>query len=241
MSYKDITGIALLFVYYAAAASSIALLSTLLKIPKEVIRKAYHIMSSLSVFLLLLGFENWYSAVIGLVALCIAAYLVLLVSQYIPILRVMTIGRKSSPKEVMGQSLYFHISLVGLIIVFWGLMGPESRYHAAIGIVAWGFGDASAAVFGRRFGRRKYSHPLFDSDKTLEGTYAMIAFSFVAIFATLSLMLTMPLIIRLLISFVLACVGAVAEAISRKGLDTLTVPFTVAFLSAFLALVVVGG
>ena len=115
-----------------------------------------------------------------------------------------------------------------LIFVFWGLMGRQGQFVIATAVMAWGFGDAAAALVGKAFGRRRVLHVLIEGAKTYEGTAAMILAASLAIFLTLLLYAGKPWYVSLPISLVVAPVCGVVELFSRRGLDTLTVPLATA-------------
>ena len=53
MSRLDWIGVVMFFIYFITGAGSLALISWLMAVPQEVIRKAYHLMACGSVFVLL--------------------------------------------------------------------------------------------------------------------------------------------------------------------------------------------
>ena len=79
--------------------------------------------------------------------------------------------------ELRKQLIYVQLSFALLILIFWGVLGVDWRYVAAVAIMGWGFGDAAAALIGKAFGRRRVFHYLVDLGKTYEGTAAVIAFA----------------------------------------------------------------
>lgn len=42
-----------------------------------------------------------------------------------------------------------------LMAVFWGIFGEVHKYIAIAAIMAWGPGDAAAAIVGKKWGRHK--------------------------------------------------------------------------------------
>lgn len=90
----------------------------------------------------------------------------------------------------------------------------------------WGFGDASAALVGKRFGRHKVHLPLVDHNKTWEGSGAMFAVSLVVGFCQMGF--TLPMILS-------ALVGTYVELITHGGYDTITVPLAIAAVLLLLA------
>lgn len=94
---------------------------------------------------------------------------------------------------------------------------------ASVGLVVLGFADPAAAILGRRYGR----HTLVNG-RTLEGTGAFIAVGTVAAFLWLSIAWSFPLTTALLMAFVGATAGGIAELFSRRIDDNLSIPIATA-------------
>ncbi len=106
--------------------------------------------------------------------------------------------------------------------------------HVPAGVVALlvlGLADPAAAVVGRRFGRRKLVH-----GRTLEGTSAFVGVGTLASFAFLSLVHPSLGLGRAAIAAGFGALsGAIAEVVSKRLDDNLTIPLA-AFGAAWLAL-----
>ena len=113
-----------------------------------------------------------------------------------------------------------------MIFVFWGLLGTEWKYIAVVAVMAWGFGDAAAALIGKNFGRRRILHPRIEGTKTMEGTQAMFVTAGLAIFFTFLIYAGQPWLVSLAVALLVAPVCAVVELFSNRGMDTLTVPIS---------------
>jgi phytol kinase len=96
-------------------------------------------------------------------------------------------------------------------------------YIVAAGIFPMAYGDSLAAIFGEYFGRHKYR--VFET-KSLEGSIGMFLGSFVSLtLAFLYFGLLYPFTFNPLIpAFAIACLAAVVEGISPRGLDNVAVP-----------------
>lgn len=227
----NMRGVLFLAVYYIVFSSLIALATRYIKLPRELFRKSYHIMCSLSIFVLIYAFDTWYLAITGIVVLlCVATLLVGLLGR-LSIFERVKIWRKEDINEVLLQIAYFSAAIAILTAVFWGVLGAERRFHVAIGLVAWGFGDTAAAIVGKTYGKRKYKSVIFDPNKTIEGTFGMIVTSFVFVLICMFVLFDVSILESIMSSLLLAVVSGFVEAVSRKGLDTLAVPFAVAALS----------
>lgn len=231
MTAADGIGTALFVAYYVVFAGATALLGRLARLPREVVRKSYHVLCSLSVFGLLVLFDNWYAAAAAVVAVFALGYVAAACLQTAPVLRNFRIDRVAQPGELRSQVLSVTAAFVALLTVFWGVLGPEFKVHAAVGAMVWGVGDAAAAVWGKRFGRRQLRHWAFDRGKTMEGALAMAATAWPAVFLTLTLFGGYPWLTALIAAAVLAAAGSLLETLLRKGLDNLILPVAMAGLS----------
>lgn len=235
----NLQGILWLFAYYIISASAIALTGRLLSLPKELIRKSYHIMVSLSIFLLLQLFTTWQMAMLTTTGLFLTAYFVVWGAERLSFLKPLFINRGTKTSEVRKQIIYISITFAFLISLFWGVLGEGWKPYAALGLVAWGCGDAAAAIFGKKFGKKKFSFAWFDKAKTWEGTTAMVIASAVGIFLVLKLMTNLPLVIILISATLLGMGGGIVELVSKKGSDTLTIPISIALLAVPLNLTLI--
>ncbi|MFW6115950.1 MAG: diacylglycerol/polyprenol kinase family protein [Chloroflexota bacterium] len=230
MVTSDLVGAGLLLAYYLGACF---LLPTLLKlwrwIPTEVVRKLQHIAYSLSIFLLLHLFSEWYVAIAAAFLLVLLAYPALLLVERFSWYRRVFVDRTRGG-ELRKQLLYVQLSFALLIFVFWGLLGMRWHYITAVAVMGWGFGDAAAALVGKAWGRRRFLLPLIEGAKTCEGSLAMTLVACLAFFLTLWLYGGRPWPVSLAVALVAAPFAAAVELFSRKGLDTLTVPLSSACL-----------
>lgn len=238
MSRRDGFALLIYVAYYVGFASLIAALSRCARLSREVIRKSYHIACSLSIFILIRLFDHWYAAAISSAIPFALGVLAILIGRKIPSLAGMRIDRHAGGNELLRQVLSAQTVFVLLVTVCWGVLGPSWKHHAAVGLVAWGFGDAFAAIVGRRFGKRKVACPAFDTNKTVEGSSAGAVAAFLAIFVTLWLLSGLPWYATIGVSAALAVVTSLLELVSKKGLDNLLIPLGVAVSSASLHLIV---
>jgi phytol kinase len=231
MALSDFTGAGILFAYYVLVCG---LLPTLFKVwtrtPAELIRKFQHVCYSLSVFLLLRLFTTWYVAIAAAFLLVIVAYPLLLSLERSHHYQKLFVARNGRGAELRKQLLYVQLTFALLILVFWGVLGADWRYIVAVAVMAWGFGDAAAALVGKAFGRRRILHDAIEGVKTYEGTGAMIVTAALALFLTLLFFAGYPWYLSLLIAILVAPVCGAVELFSRRGADTITVPLSTAAL-----------
>jgi len=233
---RDLIGAGLLLGYYLVFVFALpTLLKAWASVPTEWVRKLQHVAYSLSIFLLLELFSTWYFAVLAASLLIVLAYPVLMAIERSPGYRALFVDRARHGGELRKQLLYVQVSFALLILVYWGLLGFKWHYVIAVAVMAWGFGDAAAALVGKALGRRQFLHRWIENAKTHEGTIAMVVVAAVALFLTLLFYGGKPWYISLLISLVVAPVCGVVELFSRRGLDTLTVPLLAAPLVLSLA------
>lgn len=226
---NDLLAAIILMGYYLVG---LVLFPTLLKarskLPDEVIRKIQHVAYSLSVFILLRLFSAWYTAVAAAFLLVLLAYPVLFLIEKTSFYKRLFVDRTEHGGELRKQLICVQLSFAVLIFLFWGLLGVKWRYLVVVAVMAWGFGDAAAALVGKFFGKKSIVHRWIEGVKTLEGTAAMIIIAFIAIFVTLLFCSGLSWPVCLLIAFIVAPVSGMVELFSLRGTDTLTVPLATA-------------
>jgi len=132
-------------------------------------------------------------------------------------------------------TVWFPLSFTVLILGLWGMPGGKAALCAGLLALAWG--DAAAALVGRRWGRHRYH--VGDAWRSLEGSTAMLLFSALGIAvagaATTSVTGMPPY------DPGRVAAGAVAatllEAGGRRGFDNFLVPVGTALLLWGLGLV----
>lgn len=220
---QDFSAFLLLAGYYAAFAAALGLLAKPLRLSHELLRKLYHMSCGLSIFILLFAFATWQGAVLGIIALLMAGHVLLLIGGRIPMTSE-RIDRGSGIAEIREHLLLMLLAMVLLLIAFWGMLGSDARYAAAVGFLAWGFGDASASLVGGRFATRRFQSALFDTGKSPLGSTAMMLTVTLTTILVLALMTPLSFGAVLLCAVVVGMAAALTEAVTRRGLDTLTVP-----------------
>jgi len=191
----------------------------------ELTRKVVHIGSG-NVILLAWRFEipSWMG-----IGAAIAAGFIALLSYFVPILpSINGVGRKS-----LG-TFFYAVSIGVLIACFF----PQDPQYAAIGILTMAWGDGMAALIGQNLGRHPYQ--IFGSTKSWEGSLTMATVSYLVCFLIL-LAVEGNLWQTWLIPLLVAIVATSFEAISRLGIDNLTVPIVSGGLSFFLVQFLVHG
>ena len=224
MLHNDLAGIGLYFGFIIAIGLPLVLLKAFVRMPFEVTRKVYHLAITLSIYPLVKVFSAWYMAVLAVFAFAAVVYPVLALVERSAAFQKIAVEREGG--EFKRSLLIVQVSIALLIFVFWGLLGDAYKYIAVVAVMAWGFGDAAAALVGKTFGRRKIRHPRVQGAKTYEGTRAMFATAGVAVFLTLVVYAGQAWQVALPVALLVAPVCAAVELFSTRGMDTLTVPIS---------------
>lgn len=206
--------------YFVVAASSALVLRKLTAVPDEVFRKLLHmiLLGSLAVWVAV--FDTWYLAALTAIIFAVAVYPLLALAERIKGYSRLLTERKSG--EIKQSLLVVFTMFAVVVCVCWGWLGD--RMLALASIHAWGFGDAAAALIGKRFGKHPLQWKKIDGRKSAEGTFAMFAVSFVSVLVLLCLQGRMPWYGICLTALVTALVSAVVELYTPGGMDTITCP-----------------
>ena len=174
----------------------------------EFTRKVIHISVGMWAFGTVLLFEHWYFAIIPPLSFVVLNY----ISYRRDIFKAVETGEKGN----LG-TIYFPISFAIIIYLFW-----ESPHLLAASLMPMTWGDALAAILGRRYGQRKYN--VLGSTRSVEGSLAMFFFSWLSTFLALLLLPPLGWQASLLYSLALAVFATLVEALSPWHVDNLTVP-----------------
>ena len=117
-----------------------------------------------------------------------------------------------------------------LISIFWGGSGREHLYIAIGAIMAWGPGDAVAAIVGKNMGKHKLRGKHIEGTKSVEGSVGMAIAAFVCLLPVLLLMSALPWYVSVIFALVIAPVASITELFTKGGWDTVTVPAVVSLL-----------
>jgi phytol kinase len=222
MTTGDWIGLAASYVY----ASGLLVLAEVIRrwrgYPQDFTRKLVHVGAGMWVFGVLALFDTWYIGVIPFATFIGINYL---------LWRTRFLEAMDAPDSSPG-TVYFALSITLLFIAFWRAGAPDDRgYIAAAGTMAMTWGDALAAIVGRRFGRHRYQ--VAGGTRSYEGSAAMFVAAFIAMLLTVLLVpgsplapLTPPLSLgtALAATLIAALLATVAEGLSPAGTDNLSVP-----------------
>ena len=227
MLSEFMSGFGLFIGYYIIAVLLLLIIRAYLKPPKELFRKLLHMTCVSSVLVLLYAFDTWYLAMYTVIVFALVLYPVIAYTERFPKVMEILIQRKKGEIKLSLLIVFFMMAV--LIAIFWGLMGEQWKFIIIVSVMAWGFGDAAAALVGKAFGRHPINHRWVEGTKTREGTNAMYFVSAIAILICLMIYTSMPWYLCLSGAFLVAPICAIVELVSRNGMDTITVPLATAF------------
>jgi phytol kinase len=173
----------------------------------EFTRKLIHISVGMWAFGTVLLFQHWHFAIIPPLSFVVLNYL----SHRYEIFKSVETGEKGNLGTV-----YFPISFAIIVRLFWT---KPNLLVASLMPMTWG--DALAAILGRRYGQRKYS--VLGTTRSVEGSLAMFLFSWLSTFLALLLLPPLDWQASLLHSLALAVFATLVEALSPWHIDNLTV------------------
>ncbi len=218
------------FILFIIVAVSIAVIIRKKQIlAGEWFRKLLHFICILLLGFLVFLFPTWKSAVIAMAVLVVVVAPVLWFLEKIEGFDSFMTARKSG--ELADSLIITGIMFIIVTVVCAGVFG--SRILVLTSIFAWGPGDAAAALVGKKYGKHKLGKAQL---KSLEGTIAMFAVSFLCVFAGLMVYGKCTILQTIIFAVVTALVASVTELISKGGMDTIICPLSsmVALLSMLL-------
>ncbi len=224
MRQEFLAGFGLLLGYFAVCATGAMVLRRLVALPTEVFRKTLHIILLGSILVLTYGFATWWVAALAAVVFIVLVFPILAALERVTGYSALLTERKHG--EIKRSLVVVFAMFSVLLGVCWGWLGL--RYLVIASVLAWGLGDAAAALVGKRFGRHYIEGRLVEGRKSLEGTLAMFAVSFVTVLVVLLTNGAVCWYGSVPIALLTAGLCAVVELYTRGGMDTLTCPFTAA-------------
>lgn len=220
MLHELCTGFGSILLYYLIAVSLAVPLRKFGNVPHEVFRKLLHSILLGSLLVWTVVFQTWWLAALSALLFAGLLYPFLMFLERFAWISAFLTERK---KGELKSSLLLVFAMYALVVTLcWGLLGEE--LIALCAVYAWGFGDAAAALVGKRMGRHALTGPHIEGTKSVEGTLAMFLVSFLSVLALLVYRGGMPWYGCGLTALVTAAVSALVELYSLKGRDTITCP-----------------
>ena len=218
------TGFAILISYFVLCVICLLFIRKYVNVPNELFRKMLHFVLLFSLLVFVYAFQTWWiSALVSGVFAIIVFPILSFGERFKGYSEFLTERKKGEIK----QSLLLVFGMFAIIIyICWGLLNDKLLVLACI--YAWGFGDAVAALVGKRFGRRFLEGKLIEGRKSVEGTVAMFVVSFLTVFIILLIRGGLPWHGYIPIAVITATICAVVELYTLNGHDTITCPFAAA-------------
>ncbi len=212
-------GIIYVIIYYAICASLAVIIRWKGRLPNEVFRKLLHFILLGSLGLWLDVFPTWQSAAATAIAFEIVVYPILCILERLDGYSQFVTERS---KGELKQSLILVFTMFAVVIfICWGITGQ--KYLTLASVYAWGFGDAAAALAGKRFGKHKIPK-IAQGKKSMEGSLAMLFVSFISVLCVFALFMG-PVDQRTIwLCLITAVFTTLAELVSGGGMDTVICP-----------------
>lgn len=213
-------GFAIIAVYFICAALLAILARFLIKIPDEVFRKILHLILLFSLSVWLAVFERWWIAVIAALSFAIIVFPILILFEKRKNYSKIVTERK---KGELKNSLLVVFGMFSLIMsVCWGIF--EEKLLVLVCVYSWGFGDAAAALIGKRFGKHKVHWKIADNKKSFEGTLAMFITALITALVILLIRGNLVFAGYVIIPIATSLTCSFVELCTKSGFDTLTCP-----------------
>ncbi len=213
-------GMGNVLIYFVAAAGTALACRKLINIYDELFRKILHFILLGSLAVWTFSFETWWLEAATVIAFVIIVYPVLMFFERFKTYSSLTTER--SKGELKNSLIVVFLMFAVVIAVTEGIF--DDRWLALASVLAWGVGDALAALIGKKFGKHKLCGRFLTGEKSLEGTLAMFSASFLSVFSVLVIRGGMNVLICLAVAAVTAAVSAAIELYTKNGMDTITCP-----------------
>jgi len=211
-----------IILYFVIAAGSAIGSRFLIKIPNELFRKILHSILLGSLLMFTFAYEKWWISALAAVIFEVIVYPLLIVLERFKNFSEITTERKKG--ELKNSLVLVFTMYAAVVTICWGWLGDE--YLALAAIYAWGFGDAAAALIGKKFGKHKIRWKCTDGKKSVEGSLSMFIVSVISVLIILSYRGGMSVIGIIITSLVTGAVSMLAELCSKDGNDTVICPMT---------------
>ena len=214
--------------YIVALACVLIFVRFATKVPDYIFRKLLHFVAFTSILPLVFGTDYaWIAVGVEILFLMIV---IIMLHFFEPFSFYKGLFVEKGKHEVIISFVLLFGLMTVFMAVFWGISGAEYKYIAVTAIMAWGPGDAVAAIVGKNFGKHKLEGKWIEGVKSVEGTLGMLITSFVCTFASLMVMTSFRWHVSAVFALVIAPVAALTELFSKKGMDTVTVPIAVSLI-----------
>lgn len=183
--------------YIVACAAVLLVVRFTTKVPDYIFRKLLHCVAFTSILPLVLCTDVWWIAAAVEILFLMLVIVALHFFEGFTFYKELFVEKEKH--EVLSSFIYLFGLMTVLIAVFWGGFGAEHKYIIVAAIMAWGPGDADAAIVGKKFGKHKLQGKMIEGVKSVEGSVGM-------------------------------AIASLTELYTKKGFDTVTVPFVSALV-----------
>lgn len=220
MASEYLIGMAILLGYFIVALIVAITVRLLVKMPNEVFRKTLHLIVLGSLLILIYAFDTWWIGVLASLSFIVLVFPILALAEHIKGFGDVMVERNAGElkRHLMVAFGMFAIEMT----IFWGWQ--DDRLLTLAAIYAWGFGDAAAAIIGKRFGKHYLEGQRIEGRKTVEGTVAMFVVSFIVVSIILAVHGELPWHGVIMTSLLTAAASAAVELFTKNGHDTITCP-----------------
>ncbi len=226
LEFLRVLGIYIGYIVLFAAVLIVIRFTT--KVKDYIFRKLLHCVAFTSIIPLVVCTEIWW------IAAAVEVFFLIVVVVALHFFERFSFYKDLFVEKEKHEVILSFVALFGLmtvwIAVFWGCFGADRLYIAIGSIMAWGPGDAVAAIVGRNFGKHKLSGKFIEGEKSVEGSVGMAITSFICLLPVLLMMSSLPWYASVVISVVTAPVASLTELFTKKGWDTVTVPIVSALV-----------
>ena len=219
-----LTDFGILMLYFTLCAASALAVRHFFDVPKELFRKTLHFILLGSLVVFVFAFPSWQLSVLANLAFIALVYPALAFAERFKGYSKLLVERKNG--EIKNSLVVVFIMYAAMIGICWGWLGERWLVFACV--YAWGFGDAAAALIGKKYGKHTLEGDHIEGRKSVEGTMAMFAVSFLSVLIILLAAGKVVWYACLPIAALAAAASAAVELYTRNGMDTLTCPFAAA-------------
>ncbi len=216
-------------------ATSLIIIRKLSRLPDYIFRKLLHNVAICIIIPMVVLAKTWWIPCILIGALLVLIFLFLKIFEPFPFYKKLFVEK--GQHEVLVSFVILFLLLAAVIALFWGLRGDEYKYLAIVTVMAWGPGDAMAAIIGINFGRHKLSGRMIEGTKSVEGCIAMALTSFAFVTGLLFIFASQPWWLILIQGVLIGAVSSIVELYTKKGFDTITCPLAAGLLLFLFSLI----
>ena len=236
MTIQEIIGLMVSYAYATGLLVIAEVLRRKMGVSAEITRKFVHIGAGMWIFGILSLFDRWQIGIIPFATFIVVNFII-----YRYRLAASLHDDHNSP-----GTIYFAAVITLLFGLLWRPQGAVDLVPIAVAaIMTLTWGDALAALVGRRFGQHTYR--IGQSTRSVEGSLTLFMVACVAIWGALQFLPGSPLapaaeslsVMQVTMATILGALAAtIAEAVSPHGTDNLSVPLATAGVIWLISLVV---